>query len=51
MASSDELGPAIDAAIDSGRTWVLEITTPVPLPVVEPAMRALHAALRHAGTR
>jgi len=26
-------------------SWVLEITTPVPLSVMEPAMRALHAAL------
>jgi len=45
ITSCDELGPAIAAAMESGRTWVLEITFSVPLPVMEPAMRALHAAV------
>jgi len=39
-----DLGPAVQTAVASGQTWVLEITFPVPLPVMEPAMQALHAA-------
>jgi acetolactate synthase-1/2/3 large subunit len=43
--SLDQIGPALGTAIASGQTWVLEITADVPLPVIEPGMRALHNAV------
>lgn len=47
VSSLDQLGPAVSAAINSGRTTVLEVTADIPLPVMEPAARDWHnAALR-----
>ena len=41
----DELGPALTEAL-AGGCWVIEVTLPVPLQVMEPAPRLLHEALK-----
>ena len=41
----DELGPALTEALTGG-CWVIEVTSPVPLQIMEPAPRLLHEALK-----
>ena len=46
VTSLDQLGPAVSQALESDRTWVIEITCDVPLQIMEPGPRSLHAALQ-----
>jgi len=45
ITSIEEIGPALGTALDSGQSWVLEITAEIPLPVMDPGLRAIHNAL------
>lgn len=46
VTSLDQLGPAVSQALESDRTWVIEVTCDVPLQIMEPGPRSLHAALQ-----